>query len=94
MGVQNNRFISESEDELALLSSIKQLGFRFVKREPDTITLKVFGEPMIFKVEALLPFDPIRKMMSIIVVSEDGTHLMFSKGADSSILNRITATKK
>ena len=49
---------------------------------------------MVFKVEALLPFDPIRKMMSIIVVSEDGTHLMFSKGADSSILNRITATKK
>ena len=48
MGVQNNRFISESEDELALLSSIKQLGFRFVKREPDGITLKVFGETMIF----------------------------------------------
>ena len=89
LGVQNNKFISESEDELALLSSIKQLGFRFVKREPHSIHLKIFGEPMVFKVLALLPFDPIRKLMSIIVVAEDGSHLMFSKGADSSMLDRI-----
>ena len=67
LGVQNNKFISESEDELALLSSIKQLGFRFVKREPDSIHLRIFGEPMVFKIEALLPFDPIRKMMSVVV---------------------------
>ena len=92
MGVMNNKFISESEDELALLSSIKQLGFRFVKRDAESMHLKIFGEDMVFKVIALLPFDPIRKLMSIIVAAGDGTHLMFSKSADSSMLSRITAT--
>ena len=58
------------------------------------MVLKVLGETMIFKLVALLPFDPIRKMMSIIVIAEDGSHLMFSKGADSSIISRIAATKK
>lgn len=92
----SSKFISESEDEIALLTFAKSIGFRFSKNENDTIELKVYGETHIFKVLGILPFDPVRKMMSVIVQGQDGATLVFTKGADSSVLNccNLTAQKK
>ena len=81
-------FISESEDELALLAAARQIGFVFVKREEAQLSLKVFKENLEFKIRGLFPFDPVRKMMSIIVETHTGNVILFSKGADTNMLKR------
>jgi len=63
----NGSFISESEDELALLSFAKSIGFRFTKKVDKEIYLKIYGADIMFRIVTQLPFDPVRKMMSIIV---------------------------
>lgn len=80
-------FISESEDELALLSSAKQIGFSFLKRTDKDIYVSAFKEKLVFRMIGMFPFDPERRIMSIIVESETNETIMFSKGADSSMFN-------
>lgn len=46
-----------------------------------------------FKLIAEFPFDSDRKRMSILVKDEDGLYILFTKGADSVMLNRITYEK-
>lgn len=87
---QNGEFICDSEDEFTLLNAVKQIGFRFIKRDFPYIYLKVFGINLRFEFKGLLPFDPIRKIMSVIVMTDDGEWLLFAKGADSMMLKRIT----
>ena len=82
-------YICESEDELVLLNAMKQIGFKFQRRSDNIIFLKVFNQEQTFKIVELIPFDPIRKMMSVIVQTEEGDYIMFSKGADSAILGRL-----
>lgn len=60
-------FISESEDELALLDAAKQIGFTFYKRTDTDIYVKTFSDPMVFCIKGIFPFDPTRRIMSIIV---------------------------
>ena len=84
-GLSSN-FISDSEDEIALLSFANQTGYRFCKKENNVITLKIYGKRLAFKVIGTAPFDPVRKMMSVIVETEQGQVVVFTKGADSSIL--------
>ena len=78
-------FISDSEDELALLDAAKQIGFTFYKRTDSEIYVRAFKEQMIFTIKGIFPFDPVRKIMSIIVQNQDGETIMFSKGADSTM---------
>ena len=40
----------------------------------------------------MLPFDPVRKMMSIIVKTPENDVIMFSKGADTTMLKAIRGT--
>lgn len=83
-----SKYISESEDEIAMLTFAKQIGFRFAKRAGNMMHLKIHGSMIRYKIKGLLPFDPVRKMMSVIVETEDGAHCVLSKGADSSVLKR------
>ena len=47
---------------------------------------------MKYEVKGLLPFDSQRKLMSIIIKDPQGQYIMFSKGADSTMLDVIKAT--
>ena len=85
-------FISESDDELTFLMAAKQFGFRFLRREGAFIYIKMIEEEISFQLIGLLPFDSERKIMSVVVKSDSGEHILFSKGADSSMLKLITAT--
>ena len=85
-------FISESEDEFALLNAIKQFGFRFMKRDNTFIYLRVFNDEVRFELKGLLPFDPIRKIMSVVVKTLEGEHILFTKGADSHMVKRLSAS--
>ena len=69
-----------------MLNTVKQIGFKFVKRAFPYIYLKVLDEEVRYELKALLPFDPVRKIMSVIVMSEDGKYILFSKGADEAML--------
>ena len=86
-------FISESEDELALLAAARQVGFVFVKREDTNLNVRVFKENLTFKIRGLFPFDPVRKIMSIVVETNTGNVIMFSKGADTHMLKRCRLDK-
>ncbi len=68
-GLSSN-FISDSEDEIAMLSFANQAGYRFCKKENELITLRIYGERLTFKVIGTVPFDPVRKMMSVVVETE------------------------
>ena len=45
--------------------------------------MNIFGGREIFKVEAVFPFNSDRKRMSVLVRDEDGTLILYCKGADS-----------
>ena len=61
-------FICDSEDEFTMLNTVKQIGFKFIKRAFPYIFLKVFDQDVRYELKALLPFDPVRKIMSVIVM--------------------------
>jgi magnesium-transporting ATPase (P-type) len=46
-----------------------------------------------FKVIAEFPFDSDRKRMSILVKDEDGAYILYTKGADMVMLDRINYDK-
>ena len=52
--------------------------------------VKVHGSKRVFKILGLLPFDHVRKIMSIVVETPDGRVILFSKGADQEMLSRCT----
>ena len=47
-------------------------------------------EDVRLELKGMLPFDPIRKIMSVVVMTDDGEYLMFAKGADSGMLKRCS----
>ena len=90
-----DEFISESEDEIALLAAAKQFGYRFSKRTDQALFIKIFDEETKFELKGQLPFDSDRKMMSVVVRNTDtGETILFSKGADQSILDRCSITQE
>ena len=86
---KNGEIICDSADELTMLNNVKQIGYKFIRRQEDILTMRVFNIDMKFKLVTLFPFDPIRKMMSVVLLTEQGDYVMFSKGADTAILSRL-----
>lgn len=52
------------------------------------MTVKIEGKKHVFRIKGLLPFDPMRKIMSIVVKTVEGQTILFSKGADHAMLAR------
>lgn len=44
-----------------------------------------------FQIVTLLAYSQMRKMMSVVVKSEDDKYYLFSKGADTKILSRLAS---
>lgn len=87
---------AESPDEGAFLVAARQFGFEFSKRTQSSVFINenyaqagqlVERE---FKILNLLEFTSKRKRMSVIVRDEDGQILLFCKGADSIIFDRLS----
>lgn len=86
---------AESPDEAAFVVAARELGFEFYKRTQTTVSLheldpisglKIDRE---YKILSILEFNSTRKRMSVIVQTEDGKILLFSKGADSVMFPRL-----
>uniref|UniRef100_UPI00358E9CF6 probable phospholipid-transporting ATPase IA isoform X1 n=1 Tax=Myxine glutinosa TaxID=7769 RepID=UPI00358E9CF6 len=80
---------ASSPDEGALVEAAKMLGFNFTVRTPDSVTLEVFGEEMIFKLLHVLDFTSNRGRMSVIVRTPTGKLQLYCKGADNIIYERL-----
>ena len=59
---------AESPDELALVDAAFAYNFKLVKRSPSSVTVSLPGEGKVeFEVLHVLPFDSVRKRMSVIL---------------------------
>lgn len=80
---------AQSPDEGALVSAARNFGFVFKSRTPKTITVWIRGEEKTCDVLNILDFNNVRKRMSTIC-RIDGKIVLFCKGADTIIKERLT----
>ncbi|KAG1886321.1 P-type ATPase, partial [Suillus fuscotomentosus] len=80
---------AESPDEAALVAAARDVGFPFVGKQRDTIDIEVLGQPERFTHMKTLEFSGARKRMSVIVRASDGRLILYCKGADSVIYERL-----
>ncbi|XP_057549813.1 probable phospholipid-transporting ATPase 4 [Amaranthus tricolor] len=96
----NYTYEAESPDEAAFLAAAREFGFEFVKRTQSTVVVRErypnYGQPVEreYKILSLLDFTSKRKRMSVIVRDEDDQILLFCKGADSIIFDRLSKNGK
>ncbi|KAJ2782484.1 phospholipid transporting ATPase [Coemansia javaensis] len=80
---------AQSPDEAALVSTARDVGFVFVRRDRDRVHCSFLGQPQVYQQLASLEFTSARKRMSVIVRRDDGRIMLLCKGADSVIMERI-----
>jgi len=84
---------SASPDEVALVQAARALGYVLLARDETSITLQILDQPTPIRYEILAvnEFNSTRKRMSILLKSPiDGSIFLLTKGADSSMIPRIT----
>eukprot|EP00899_Mesostigma_viride_P007202 jgi/Mesvir1/16483/Mv10041-RA.1 len=88
---------AESPDEQALVVAAKRLGFFFVKRFPNAVVVKEntpLGPVEVeYQVLNTIAFSSARKRMSVVVRDPQGRLLLFTKGADSVVNERLAKGK-
>ncbi|CAG8451897.1 8946_t:CDS:10 [Scutellospora calospora] len=85
---------AESPDEAALVSAAKNVGFAFLGRTAESMTIDIFGQEYVFDILNVLEFNSSRKRMSIIVRRPKelgGGIILFCKGADNVIFERLAS---
>ena len=70
---------AQSPDENALVSSARNFGFVFTKRERNSITITFNGVEETYELLCILDFNNVRKRMSVILRRE-GKIRLYSKG--------------
>ncbi|KAL1262343.1 hypothetical protein QQF64_007608, partial [Cirrhinus molitorella] len=82
---------AHSPDEAALIHAAKAYGFTMVERTPHYVTVKMPNDTLLkFEVLDILTFDSTRRRMSIIVRHPHTSEIiMYTKGADSAIMERL-----
>ncbi|KAM7270106.1 hypothetical protein ACFE04_029320 [Oxalis oulophora] len=86
---------AESPDEAAFVIAARVFGFEFNNRTQTTVSVLEFdpysGQRVEreYKILDILEFTSARKRMSVIVRNEEGKVLVFCKGADSVMFERI-----
>ncbi|CAG9533965.1 unnamed protein product [Cercopithifilaria johnstoni] len=93
MPERKNNFLkyqAQSPDEAALISAARNFGYVLKSRTAQTITLEVAGSEEVYDLLAILDFNNVRKRMSVIVRNPLGELILYCKGADTVILDRIS----
>ncbi|EGN94457.1 hypothetical protein SERLA73DRAFT_96604 [Serpula lacrymans var. lacrymans S7.3] len=80
---------AESPDEAALVAAARDFGFPFVAKSKDGIDIEVMGQPERYVLLRTLEFNSTRKRMSVLVRAPDGRIVLYCKGADSVIYERL-----
>ncbi|KAG1519211.1 hypothetical protein G6F52_008840 [Rhizopus delemar] len=81
---------AQSPDEAALVSTARDLGFAFLGRDSNKLSVSIKGEKKIFQLLNTLEFNSTRKRMSVIIKPDDTDRIvLLCKGADSVIYERL-----
>ncbi|KAL6595192.1 phospholipid-translocating P-type ATPase [Neocallimastix sp. 'constans'] len=83
------KYCAESPDEQALVTTANNIGFSFLRRTDDSITINCLGKEETYKVLHILEFNSVRKRMSIILRTPNQEILLLCKGADTVIYERL-----
>lgn len=83
------KFQASSPDEGALVEGARLMGYAFTTRKPKSIIVNVQGRDTEFQILNVLEFNSTRKRMSTIVRGPDGKLKLYTKGADTVILERL-----
>ncbi|KAF9223068.1 phospholipid-translocating P-type ATPase [Gyrodon lividus] len=84
---------AESPDEAALVAAARDVGFPFVGKSKDAIDIEVLGQPERYTWLKTIEFNSTRKRMSVIVRAPDGRVILYCKGADSVIYERLSTKR-
>ncbi|KAM6962548.1 phospholipid-transporting ATPase IF [Aplochiton taeniatus] len=79
-------YYASSPDELALVEATRRIGVAFMGSNGETMEIKTFGKSEKYKLLHVLEFDANRRRMSVILQTASGGTVLFTKGAESSIL--------
>jgi phospholipid-transporting ATPase len=86
------KYEAESPDEGALVDTAGQLGWKFIGRVGQKMSIDVSSggakQQQAYTVHALNAFNSTRKRMSVIVETASGEYLLLVKGADNVMLER------
>ncbi|KAH9913676.1 phospholipid-transporting ATPase 1 [Epithele typhae] len=82
---------AESPDEAALVAAARDVGFPFANKSKDAIDIEVMGQPERYIPLQMLEFNSTRKRMSVVVRNPQGQLILYCKGADSVIYQRLRA---
>ncbi|KAL5035257.1 hypothetical protein RTP6_002978 [Batrachochytrium dendrobatidis] len=80
---------AQSPDEAALVDAAKSAGFVFQSRENTTVGVVMLGNLETFTILNILEFTSSRKRMSMILRRRNGEIVLYCKGADSVIFERL-----
>ncbi|CAG0894831.1 unnamed protein product [Cyprideis torosa] len=83
-----------SPDERALVRGAAELGYVFTQRTPTTMTVDALGQEQVFEVLHVLEFTSQRKRMSLILRNAEGKIMLYSKGADTVIYERLAPNQQ
>ncbi|KAI9140278.1 hypothetical protein BKA69DRAFT_1167692 [Paraphysoderma sedebokerense] len=83
------QYKAQSPDEAALVQTARDMGFAFVGRQMTDVHVDVCGTVQKFALLAVLEFNSTRKRMSVIVRNENGDIVLYCKGADTVIYERL-----
>ncbi|XP_056132853.1 phospholipid-transporting ATPase IC [Lampris incognitus] len=78
-----------SPDEEALVGAARELGWVFLSRTRDSVTVCELGVTRQYQLLALLDFSSNRRRMSVLVREPEGGLKLFCKGADIVVLERL-----
>ena len=78
-----------SPDEVALVEGGRQLGFEFLSRNMQGVTLRMLGHEASYDVLNIMEFSSERGRMSVIARAPDGSIRLYAKGADSKMLANL-----
>jgi len=89
------RYQASSPDELALVKGARSVGMKFLSRNHGKIEVRndFTGEVKVYKVVEEFPFDSTRKCMSVLIKDDKGNTTLYSKGADSVMMEKIMFEK-
>lgn len=84
------KYQAASPDEGALVEGAVELGYRFVARKPRSVAITVEGKQYEYELLNICEFNSTRKRMSTILRCPDGKVRVYTKGADTVILERLS----
>jgi phospholipid-translocating ATPase len=80
---------AESPDEAALVAAARECGFPFINKSKDLFEIEVMGQSEKYTLLKMLEFNSTRKRMSVLMRCPDGRIILYCKGADSVIYERL-----